>query len=90
MSGFDFTIACEEAPLEVPIPGDTVLMLQMLSDVDSIVTTSAIGKWTNTDPLLSMARRMVLQGWESQPDPEFKPYTVCPTIKENLIKIQHM
>ena len=63
-----------EAPLEVPIPGDTVLMLQMLSDADSMVTASAIRKWTNTDPLLSIVRRMVLQGWESQLDPEFKPY----------------
>ena len=52
-----------EAPLEVPIPGDTVRMLQMLSDADSMVTASAIRKWTNTDPLLSMVRRMVLQGW---------------------------
>ena len=63
-----------EAPSEVPIPGDTVLMLQMLSGGDSIVTASAIRKWTNTDPLLSMVRRMVLQGWESQLDAEFKPY----------------
>eukprot|EP00731_Ephydatia_muelleri_P023345 Em0015g928a len=63
-----------EAPLEVPIPGDTVLMLQMLSDANSMVTASAIRKWTNTDPLLSMVRRMVLQGWESQLEPEFKPY----------------
>eukprot|EP00731_Ephydatia_muelleri_P036424 Em0253g4a len=59
-----------EAPSEVPIPGDTVLMLQMLSGGDSIVTASAIRKWTNTDPLLSMVRRMVLQGWESQLDAE--------------------
>ena len=41
-----------EAPLEVPIPGDTILMLQMLSDADSMVTAAAIRKWTNTDPLL--------------------------------------
>eukprot|EP00731_Ephydatia_muelleri_P014720 Em0008g440a len=54
--------------------GDTVLMLQMLSDSDSMVTASAIRKWTNTDPLLSMVRRMVLQACESQLDPEFKPY----------------
>ena len=33
-----------EAPLEVPIPGDTVRMLQMLSDADSMVTASAIRK----------------------------------------------
>ena len=31
-----------EAHMEVPIPGDTVLMLQMLSYADSVVTTSAI------------------------------------------------
>ena len=53
--------------------GNTVLMLRMLSDADSIVTASTIRKWTNTDPL-SMVRRMVLQGWESQLEPEFKPY----------------
>ena len=63
-----------EAPLEVPIPGDTVIMFQMLSDADSMVTASAIRKWTNTDPLLSMVRRMALQGWESQLDPVFKPF----------------
>eukprot|EP00731_Ephydatia_muelleri_P000695 Em0001g695a len=53
--------------------GNTVLVLRMLSDADSIVTASTIRKWTNTDPL-SMVRRMVLQGWESQLEPEFKPY----------------
>eukprot|EP00731_Ephydatia_muelleri_P028800 Em0020g444a len=39
--------------------GDTVLMLQMLSDADSMVTASAVRKWTNTDPLLSMAMRVI-------------------------------
>ena len=34
-----------EVPLEVSILGDTVLMLQMLSDSNSIVTASAIRKW---------------------------------------------
>ena len=41
-----------EAPLKVPIPGDTVLMLQMLSDANSEVTASADRKWTNTDPVV--------------------------------------
>ncbi|KAL5473689.1 hypothetical protein EMCRGX_G028208 [Ephydatia muelleri] len=40
--------------------GDTVLMLQMLSDADSMVTASAVRKWTNTDPLLSMQAMRVI------------------------------
>ena len=64
----DARLPVGEAPLKAPIPGGTILMLQMLSDANSIVTDSAIRKWTNTDPLLSMVRHIMLQGWESQLD----------------------
>lgn len=64
----------KEFPRDVPIPGDTVLMLQSLSDASSVVTATAIRKWTDKDPVLSLVRRMVLHGWERQVKPEFKPY----------------
>ena len=55
-----------DAPSVVSLPGDMVLMLQALSDMDSVVTSVSIRHWTDRDPILSMVRRLVLQGWRRQ------------------------
>ncbi|KAL5509351.1 hypothetical protein EMCRGX_G004709 [Ephydatia muelleri] len=43
----------DEAPECIPLPGDTVLMMEALSDTESPVTTTAIRLWTDRDPVLS-------------------------------------
>ncbi|KAL5477033.1 hypothetical protein EMCRGX_G023772 [Ephydatia muelleri] len=63
-----------EAPEEVPTPGDTILMLQAFSDMSSVVTATSIRRWTDKDPVLSVVRRMVLHGWRTQSNEQFKPY----------------
>eukprot|EP00731_Ephydatia_muelleri_P000099 Em0001g99a len=63
-----------EAPEEVPVPGDTILMLQAFSDMSSVVTATSIRRWTDKDSVLSVVRRMVLHGWRTQSNEQFKPY----------------
>ena len=63
-----------EAPEEVPTPGDTILMLQAFSDMSSVVTATSIRRWTDKDLVLSVVRRMVLHGWRTQSNEQFKPY----------------
>ena len=57
-----------------PLPGDTILMMEALSNVDSVVTAAAIRNWTDKDPVLSLVRRMVLHGWQPQAGDDFRPY----------------
>ncbi|KAL5469019.1 hypothetical protein EMCRGX_G030194 [Ephydatia muelleri] len=64
-----------EAPDDVPLPGDTVYMLEAL-DSSCPVTTAAIKSGTDKDPILSCVRNFVLHGnWDAAPkEPEFVPY----------------
>ncbi|KAL5503444.1 hypothetical protein EMCRGX_G010396 [Ephydatia muelleri] len=55
-----------EEPGDVPLPGDTILMMESLSNADSVVTATTIRSWTDKDPVLSLVRRMVLHGWQPQ------------------------
>ncbi|KAL5517714.1 hypothetical protein EMCRGX_G003317 [Ephydatia muelleri] len=63
-----------ESPSSVPVPGDTVLMMEALSDMGSAVSATAIKSWTDRDPVLSRVRRMVLHGWQQQEGVDFQPY----------------
>ncbi|KAL5509176.1 hypothetical protein EMCRGX_G004493 [Ephydatia muelleri] len=63
-----------EEPGDVPLPGDTILMMESLSNVDSVVTATTIRSWTDKDPVLSLVRRMVLHDWQPQASDEFRPY----------------
>eukprot|EP00731_Ephydatia_muelleri_P037838 Em0575g5a len=63
-----------EEPGDVPLPGDTILMMESLSNADSVVTATTIRSWTDKDPVLSLVRRMVLHGWQPQASDEFRPY----------------
>ena len=63
-----------ESPSSVPVPGDTVLMMEALSDMGSAVSAATIKSWTDRDPVLSRVRRMVLHGWQPQKGVDFQPY----------------
>eukprot|EP00731_Ephydatia_muelleri_P005042 Em0002g1218a len=63
-----------ESPRSVPVPGDTVLMMEALSDMGSAVSATTIKSWTDRDPVLSRVRRMVLHGWQQQEGVDFQPY----------------
>ena len=52
-----------DAPTQVPTPGDTVLLLEMLNS--SPVTAQKIKQWTDRDPLLSGVRECVRNGWHA-------------------------
>ena len=60
------------APTEVPVLGDTILLLETLQS--SPVTAKLIKTWTNRDPLLSRVRDKVKRGWIHTNDPKFRPY----------------
>ena len=58
---------------EVPIPGETVLAMEMLFDTMP-VTAKQIGTWTDRDPVLARLRDNVLKGWKDSTDPDLRPY----------------
>ena len=66
----------EEAQECIPLPGDTVLMMEALSDTESPVITTAIRLWTDRDPDLSEVQHMVLHGWPAGTGvkKEWQPY----------------
>ena len=53
-----------EMPESVPIPGETVLLMQNLET--SPVTFNHLRQWTTKDPTLSKIHRLLLQGWPYQ------------------------
>ena len=61
-----------EAPRDVPVPGDTVLMFETLQK--SPTTATQIKEWTNRDPMLSQVRDMLLLGWEDLDIEGFQPF----------------
>ncbi|KAL5479657.1 hypothetical protein EMCRGX_G023208 [Ephydatia muelleri] len=63
-----------ESPSSFPVPGDTVLLMEALSDMGSAVSATTIKSWTDRDPVLSRVRRMVLHGWQQQEGVDFQLY----------------
>ena len=63
-----------EIPESVPVPGETVLLMQSLQALP--VTFSQLKQWTAKDPILSKVHRLILQGWQHCDDPQLKPYQV--------------
>lgn len=65
-------------PTESPEPPKPAEVVHLMEHLDSSPLTSAqIRSWTDTDPILSKVRRLVLTGWPSQDteaDPELLPY----------------
>ena len=61
-------------PYSVPIPGETVLLMQSLQT--SLITFNQLWQWITQDPTHSKVHRLLLQGWQHSNDPELKPYQV--------------
>ena len=61
-----------ETPEVVPLPGETVLLLDMLNSLP--VTAQQIRQWTNNDPVLSRVRNLLLRGWQCTLDEDLKPF----------------
>ena len=61
-----------EAPAEVPVPPDTVLLLESLQVTP--VTARQVKQWTARDPVLSRVLQFTLQGWSSSVDDYLFPY----------------
>ena len=62
-----------DTPEDVPIPADTVLLLECLNS--SPVTASQIKSWSSQDPLISKVLSYVLQGWPTVTEDTLLPYS---------------
>ena len=60
------------SPSTTPQPADIVLLMETLQA--SPTTAKHIHQWTNTDPLLSKVRTLVLQGWRNGEEEELLPF----------------
>ena len=66
-------LSLPEMPEYVPIPGETVLLLEQLDHTP--VNSCHIREWTRHDPVLSRVYHFTLNGWPSHtPDTELHPY----------------
>ena len=61
-----------DSPADVPLPGESVLLLQNLQE--SPVTATQIRAWTDKDPVLSQVRNFVLHGWPTSVGEELQAY----------------
>ena len=61
-----------EAPSEVPVPGETVLLMERLEL--SSVNARKIAQWTGSDPILARVYQYVLQGWPQLVEHSFVAY----------------
>ena len=64
-----------ESPVQVPLAGETVLLLECLQQ-HSPVSTKQIKNWTAHDPLLAKVYRYTMQGWPTAvgDDDDLLPY----------------
>ena len=62
-----------EAPSQVPLPGETILLMEKLQG--SPVTATQVKRWTDCDPVLSQVRHMVLHGCRDTDKAEMQPYS---------------
>ena len=62
----------ETAPQHVPIPGDTIMLLETLQS--SPVTVKLIKTWTNQDPTLLKVHELVKRDWTHTNDPMLQSY----------------
>ena len=61
-----------ESVLNVPQPAELILLMDTLDNTP--VHAAQIRQWTETDPLLSQVREMVLKGWKEVKMEELVPY----------------
>lgn len=60
-----------EKPAKVPVPGETILLLDMLNSLS--FTSEHIRQWMTKDPALSKVKIMVQQGWQHSREPDLTP-----------------
>ena len=63
-----------EEPSEIPVPGETILVIDMPTSLP--VTVAEIKKWTGRDPTLGKLRRSLLDGSGIPDFPDFEPFRV--------------
>ena len=61
-----------EAPSEVPVPAELVLLVEHL--LDAPVKAQEIRTWTRRDPLLSRVKQFIQSGWPAAVGPQLRPY----------------
>ena len=61
-----------DTPSSVTVPGETILLLDMLNSLP--VTATQIKKGTDHDPVPSNVRTMLLSGWRNTTNDSFKPF----------------
>ena len=60
-----------EIPESIPLPGETILLMESLHTLP--VTAAEIKRWIDHDPLMSAARKMILQGWQPTSEEGMRP-----------------
>ena len=61
-----------EAPSEVPVPPEFVLLIEHL--LDAPVKAYEIRTWTWRDPLLSKVKQFIQSGWPATVESQLRPY----------------
>ena len=61
-----------EAPSEVPVPPEFVLLVEHL--LDAPVKAHEIRTWTRRDPLLSRVKQFIQSGWPATVESQLRPY----------------
>ena len=61
-----------EAPTNVPIPGETVLLMESLEVLP--LTAVQIARWTDRNPVLTKVRDNVQRGWQHSDEAVLHPY----------------
>ncbi len=61
-----------EEPVEVPLPGETILLMENLQALP--VTSAQLAKWTDRDPTLAKVQDNVLRGWQHSNEVNMLPY----------------
>lgn len=61
-----------EEDFQSPVPGETVMMLEMLET--SLLKAEQVRKFTATDPVLGKVSKYVAQGWPDKVEDQLKPF----------------
>ena len=63
-----------DTPLETPLSGELVLMVERLQT--ATVSATQIAQWTRRDPCLSQVLQHIRTGWLERPDNDLRPFWV--------------
>jgi len=74
-----------EAPAQVPLPGDTILLMDTLEGTP--VTASHIRNWTSRDPSLSTVLQKVQNGWKGSTQTQTTNSAAVPLCRSTQLHI---